>query len=103
MPRAKGNREGAYTQCRCRASHKFEGGDARKYEGEDHAPQPSNVINLMDALRRSIAAEKGQAVMPGAADERPAKAVEAPPKRRAAAAAAPRDKARKSPRPKKPT
>jgi DNA end-binding protein Ku len=66
------------------------------------APQPSNVINLMDALRRSIAAEKGQAAKAGAA-EQPASAAEAPPKRRAAAAAAPRDKARKSPRPKKPT
>jgi len=28
------------------------------------APKPSNVINLMDALRRSIAAEKGEAAEP---------------------------------------
>jgi DNA end-binding protein Ku len=63
-------------------------------------PQPSNVINLMGALRRSIAAEKGQAAKAGAA-EQPASAAETPPKRRAAAAAAPRDKARKSPRAKK--
>ena len=30
------------------------------------APRPSNVVNLMDALRRSIAAEKGSAPEPGA-------------------------------------
>jgi DNA end-binding protein Ku len=63
-------------------------------------PRPSNVINLMDALRRSIAAEKEQPAKSNAR-ETPRTDEEIPPKRRAAAAATARDRARKSPRPKK--
>jgi DNA end-binding protein Ku len=36
------------------------------------APRPTNVINLMDALRRSIAAEKGETAEPKAAPARAA-------------------------------
>jgi DNA end-binding protein Ku len=64
-------------------------------------PRPSNVINLMDALRRSIEAEKTQPGTTRSAQPLPAAAEITPPKRRAAAAAAPRDRVRKSPRPKK--
>jgi DNA end-binding protein Ku len=62
------------------------------------APQPTNVINLMDALRRSIAAEKAEAAKSEAAGAQPADAAEDRPKRRAAAAASVRDKVRSSPR-----
>jgi DNA end-binding protein Ku len=61
-------------------------------------PRPANVINLMDALRRSIEAEKTQPGKSGAAEPQPAEAMETRPKRRAAAAASARDKVRKSPR-----
>ena len=64
-------------------------------------PRPSNVINLMDALRRSIETEKTQSRKTKAAEPQPAPAETTPPKRRVAAAAAPRDRVRKSPRPKK--
>jgi DNA end-binding protein Ku len=37
------------------------------------APRPSNVVNLMDALRRSIAAEKGSAPETGAKPKAPSK------------------------------
>jgi DNA end-binding protein Ku len=59
------------------------------------APEPTNVINLMDALRRSVASEKAEAAKGTGVGE-------APPKRRAAAAASARDKVQKSPRSKKP-
>jgi DNA end-binding protein Ku len=62
------------------------------------APQPANVINLMDALRRSISSEKAQAGKSRAHDPQPAEARETAPKRRSAAAASARDKVRKSPR-----
>jgi DNA end-binding protein Ku len=62
-------------------------------------PQPSNVINLMDALRRSVASEKAGAAKSKTPE--PPRAAETPPKRRAAAAAAAKDQTRKSPRPKK--
>jgi DNA end-binding protein Ku len=64
-------------------------------------PQPTNVINLMDALRRSIEAEKGQARTSRPGEQRRSDTVETVPKRRAAAAATPRDRVRRSPRPKK--
>jgi non-homologous end joining protein Ku len=58
-------------------------------------PRPATVINLMDALRRSIEHEK-------AADQSPrSQEAEAPPQRPAPAAASARDKVRKSPRSKK--
>jgi DNA end-binding protein Ku len=62
------------------------------------APQPTNVINLMDALRRSVANEKTRAERPRAPEEQRDNA----PKRRAAAAATVKDEVRKSPRAKKP-
>jgi DNA end-binding protein Ku len=63
-------------------------------------PRPSNVINLMDALRRSIEAEKDQSrTRPG--EQRRSDTTKTEPKRRAAAAATPRDKVRRSPPPKK--
>jgi DNA end-binding protein Ku len=58
-------------------------------------PQPSNDINLMDALRRSVASEKAAAAKLKAGVE------ETSPKRRAAAAASARDKVRTSPRSKR--
>jgi DNA end-binding protein Ku len=61
-------------------------------------PQPSNVINLMDALRRSVASEKTEAATPEA---QRAGVGDTPPKQRAAAAATTKDQTRKSPRPKK--
>jgi DNA end-binding protein Ku len=60
-------------------------------------PQPSNVINLMDALRRSIEVEKAEAAKPQSVGEQPADAAEARPRRRAAVAATARDRVRKSP------
>jgi DNA end-binding protein Ku len=63
-----------------------------------HTPQPQNVINLMDALRRSLASEKVQADRLGASErQRDGEA----PKRRAAAAANVKNEVRKSPRAKK--
>jgi DNA end-binding protein Ku len=64
-------------------------------------PQPTNVINLMDALRRSIAAEKGGAEKPRSPEPHRGSIKETLPKRRAAAAASARDKVRKSLRSKK--
>jgi DNA end-binding protein Ku len=64
-------------------------------------PQPSNVINLMDALRRSVASEKAAAAKSTASASERSDADEATPKKRAAAAASARDKVRKSPRAKK--
>jgi DNA end-binding protein Ku len=65
------------------------------------APQPTNVINLMDALRRSIAAEKDEAAKSRAAKPQRIGVEDTVPKRRAAAAASARDKVLKSPRSKK--
>jgi DNA end-binding protein Ku len=63
--------------------------------------QPTNVINLMDALRRSVASEGAQSERSrGPEDERP-DAGEAPTRRRAAAAASAKDEVRKSPRARK--
>jgi DNA end-binding protein Ku len=64
-------------------------------------PRPSNVINLMDALRRSVASEKAEAAkssrpQPDGTDVRKPQ-----PKRRAAAAANVKDDVRKSPRSRK--
>jgi DNA end-binding protein Ku len=64
-------------------------------------PRPANVINLMDALRRSIETEKGAAQKSRPGEQERADAVATEPRRRAAAAATPRDKVRRSPRPKK--
>jgi hypothetical protein len=64
-------------------------------------PPPTNVVNLMDALRRSIAAEKAEPTKSGAAEAQFGNAAEARPKRRAATTASARDKVRKSPRAKK--
>jgi DNA end-binding protein Ku len=61
-------------------------------------PRPANVINLMDALRRSIEAEKGEVRKSRPSEQQRADVVETEPKRRAAAAATPRDRVRKSPR-----
>jgi DNA end-binding protein Ku len=63
--------------------------------------QPTNVINLMDALRRSVASEKDEAAKSRPPEAQHTGAGEAPPKRRAAAAANVKDEVRKSPRPKK--
>jgi DNA end-binding protein Ku len=65
------------------------------------APQPTNVINLMDALRRSVEAEKAQAARTRAPQAQRTEVRETVPPRRAAAAAAARDRVRKSPRSKK--
>jgi DNA end-binding protein Ku len=50
---------------------------------EKHTPRPANVVNLMDALRRSVEGETGKAK---SAKPAPAKKAEAParPKRKAA-------------------
>jgi DNA end-binding protein Ku len=64
-------------------------------------PRPANVINLMDALRRSIEVEKGEVGKSRSGEQQRAKVVETEPRRRAAAAATPRDRVRKSPRAKK--
>jgi DNA end-binding protein Ku len=64
-------------------------------------PQPSNVINLMDALRRSVASEKDNAAKSRGPETQRTAAAEPPPKKRAAAAAKVKDEVRKSPRPKK--
>ena len=64
-------------------------------------PQPSNVVNLMDALRRSVASETGHTEKSRAPEEQLADAMGAPSKRRAAAAANVKDEVRKSPRAKK--
>jgi DNA end-binding protein Ku len=65
-------------------------------------PRLSNVINLMDALRRSVASEKAEAAKSRAAEEqRTPVDKETKPKRRAAAAASAKDDVRKSTRSKK--
>jgi DNA end-binding protein Ku len=64
-------------------------------------PHPTNVINLMDALRRSVTSEKAQTEKSRAAEAQRADAGDAPPKTRAAAAANVKDDVRKSPRAKK--
>jgi DNA end-binding protein Ku len=64
-------------------------------------PQPTNVINLMDALRRSVASEKAHAETSQAPEDQRSGDTEAPPKRRAAAAANVKDEVRKSPRARK--
>jgi DNA end-binding protein Ku len=64
-------------------------------------PQPTNVINLMDALRRSIATEKAEPAKSKAPEAQRREVREPEPQRRAAAAASEPDKVRKSPRPKK--
>jgi DNA end-binding protein Ku len=64
-------------------------------------PQPSNVINLMDALRRSVASEKAGVAKPKTPDAPRPGVAETPPKRRAAAVAAGKDPTRRSPRRKK--
>jgi DNA end-binding protein Ku len=63
-------------------------------------PQPSNVINLMDALRRSVASEKASTAKSRTPEAQRTGIGDTPPKRRAAAATA-KDQTRKSPRPKK--
>jgi DNA end-binding protein Ku len=65
------------------------------------APRPANVINLMDALRRSIATEKAAAAKSKAPEPQRTDERETAPRRRVAAAAAALDKVRKSPRSKK--
>jgi DNA end-binding protein Ku len=62
-------------------------------------PQPTNVINLMDALRRSIASEKAEATKASRPEAK--RTGETTSKRRAAAAASTKDEVRKTPRPKK--
>jgi DNA end-binding protein Ku len=64
-------------------------------------PRPPNVINLMDALRRSIASEKAEVAKSRPPGAQRAGLVESGPKRRAAAAASGKDEVRKSPRSKK--
>jgi DNA end-binding protein Ku len=64
-------------------------------------PKPTNVINLMDALRRSIASEKAEAAKSRAPKAQRISVEDTVPNRRAAAAASTRDKVRKSPRSKK--
>jgi DNA end-binding protein Ku len=63
------------------------------------APQPTNVVNLMDALRRSIEAEKAGATRSKSPEPQRPDLREPARQRRAAAAA--RDKVRQSPRSKK--
>jgi DNA end-binding protein Ku len=65
------------------------------------APHPANVINLMDALRRSIATEKAAVAKSKPPEAQRPEVREPAPQRRAAAAATARDKVQKSPRSKK--
>jgi DNA end-binding protein Ku len=64
-------------------------------------PRPANVINLMDALRRSVASDKAEVAKSRAAGVQRAGLEEGGPKRRAAASASGKDEVRKSPRSRK--